>query len=474
MANIKTRDRIQLATTIWIFCVLVLTPIAWTPCQASQEASDNARDAKTSSEYRLAPGDTLSILVFDQAQLSGDFVISVDGQVLLPLAGSVTVAGLKLGEAQQRIQDRFADGILVQPTVNIHVKEYRPIFVTGYVRKPGNYPFIIGGSIKAAVAAAGGLGEPSELPGSVAGSDAIMAEERVRQLETDRLALFVRKARLEAQRDEAAEFVIPQFVGLNADDIAFREAYSSENDAFTRLVGANQSELRVLQQQKPQIDAEIRAVTNDMEKQKDELNAMSDQIEVYQKLFDKGLLRKPEITQLKMQRSLVQAELSRLQAEIAHLKQNAADIDTKQEEVKNSYTRQILGELQTTSERLLDINATLGTARQLRAIRAQKLSLNGEGLNYLFEITRTDSNGLIKINANSDTQLMPGDVIEVQLNIHDTESSPAIDAKFRPEQSIRPHSELPQVDASNSEAPLSTGPVEKRSAFCRLSNRHSC
>src|SRR5262249_47568763 len=133
MANIKALDRIQLATAIRIFCVLVLTLIAWTPCQASQEASDNPRDVKASSEYRLAPGDTLSIIVFDQAQLSGDFVISVDGQVLLPLAGSVTVAGLKLGEAQQRIQDRFADGILVQPTVSIRVTEYRPIFVTGYV-----------------------------------------------------------------------------------------------------------------------------------------------------------------------------------------------------------------------------------------------------------------------------------------------------------------------------------------------------
>src|SRR5262249_49994218 len=148
------------------------------------EASDNPAEVKASnipSEYRLAPGDKLGVLVFEQAQLSGDFVINGDGQVLLPLAGTVTVAGLTLGEAQQLIQKRFADGILVNPTISIRVAEYRPIFVTGYVRKPGNYPFIVGASLKAAIVIAGGLGEPGE-QASVGRSDAIMAEERVRKL----------------------------------------------------------------------------------------------------------------------------------------------------------------------------------------------------------------------------------------------------------------------------------------------------
>jgi polysaccharide export outer membrane protein len=443
MANLKEVDRIQLAIAVRIFRALVLVLIACTPCQASQEVSNSSSEARASDEYRLAPGDTLSILVFDQAQLSGNFVISGDGQVVLPLAGSVAVADLTLGDAQRRIQDRFADGILVHPTVSIRVGKYRPIFVTGYVRKPGNYPFIIGASIKAAVAAAGGPGEPSELPDGVARSDALTAEERVRQLETDRLALLVRKARLEAQRDEAAEFVIPQFVGLNADDVAFRTAYSAENDAFTRLVSAYQNELRVLQQQKPRIDTEIKAVKGDMAKQKDQFNNLSSQIDEYQDIFNRGLLRKPEITQLQIQRSLVQAELSRLQAEISRLEQSGADIDAKTETVKSNYTRQILGELEATSERLGNINATLGTARQLREFRVQKLSLNGEEPNYLFEITRTDSNGLSTFNANTDTQLKPGDVIDVKLNAHQTESSLPIEAELS-------RSLLPKADVLNS------------------------
>src|SRR6516165_3492048 len=117
MANGKAVDRIQLATAVRILCAVVPVLIAWTPCQPIQEVSGSPADVRA-SEYRLAPGDTLSIIVFDQAQLSGNFIISGDGQVLLPLAGSVPVADLTLGDAQQRIQDRFADGILVHPTVS--------------------------------------------------------------------------------------------------------------------------------------------------------------------------------------------------------------------------------------------------------------------------------------------------------------------------------------------------------------------
>ena len=99
-------------------CVMTLVLVSWTPCQASEEGSNNPAHVNASTdsgEYRLAPGDKLSVIVFDQPQLSGDFIINGDGQILLPLAGTVTVAGLTLGEAQQLIQERFADGILVHP-----------------------------------------------------------------------------------------------------------------------------------------------------------------------------------------------------------------------------------------------------------------------------------------------------------------------------------------------------------------------
>ena len=77
--------------------------------------------------------------MFDEPQLSGDFIVDGGGEVLLPLAGSVRISGLTLAEAQELIQKQFADGVLVRPAVSVRIKEYRPIFVTGVVKRPGSY-----------------------------------------------------------------------------------------------------------------------------------------------------------------------------------------------------------------------------------------------------------------------------------------------------------------------------------------------
>ena len=185
--------------------------------------------------YHLAPGDRLAIAVFDEPQLSGDFFIDGGGEVLLPVAGSVKISGLTLAEAQELIQKQFADGVLVRPSVSVRIKGFRPIFVTGDVKRPGSYRFIFGVSVKAAIATAGGVGQAIEQPLTVAVSDFVTAVERVRQLEADQVSLLVRKARLEAQRDERENFVMPLFVGLNARNVDFARVYSAESDIFLRL-----------------------------------------------------------------------------------------------------------------------------------------------------------------------------------------------------------------------------------------------
>jgi polysaccharide export outer membrane protein len=417
-------------------CVMTLVLLSWVPCQASEEG---VRDSvlvnapADSGGYRLGPGDKLNVIVFDQPQLSGDFTVNGDGQILLPLAGGVQVGSLSLAEAQQRIQKQFADGILVHPIVSVRVTEYRPIVVAGYVRKPGNYPFIYGASAKAAIAIAGGVGEPGELPNGGA-SEAIKTKERVRQLETDRLVLVARKARLEAQRDEATDFVMPQLVGLDPSSLELRSLYSDENDIFLRLVAAYQNELKVLQQQRPRIEDEIRAVTDQIAKERDRLNIVNQRINQYLDLVNRGLVRKPELTEMQIQRSLVQAEVSRLQGVIAHLEQNAGELDIKQEEIKANYKRQVLTELQETSRRLLSINAILGTARQISKLAAQKAALGDDEPTYMIIISRTEQSSNVTFNATADTKIEPGDIIEVKANRREPTDSPVTEAGLNPQQ----------------------------------------
>jgi len=372
-------------------------------------APDNAL-----GDYRLAPGDRLTIAVFNDKQLSGDFFIDGGGEVLLPVAGAVRVSGLTLAQAQALIQKQFADGVLVRPAVSVRITEYRPIFVTGAVKRAGSYRFIFGESAKAAIAAAGGLGQAIEQPMTVAVSDFVSAVGRVRQLEADQVSLLVRKARLEAQRDERENFVMPLFVGLSVRNADFEPIYSAENDTFLRLEETYRDQLEALQKQRPRIEAETNAISDQIANQKKRLDIVNSHLADLEPLFSKGIIRKEVLLNQQIEQTLVQSQLSNLEAQVAHLRQTMGELDVKLGDVKATYVRQVLGELQETTQRLREIDTTLGPARKLLDIKADGASEVADEADYLILISRVEQGRIVHFDATSETTLLPGDVVEVK------------------------------------------------------------
>jgi polysaccharide export outer membrane protein len=408
---------------------LALSMATFAPVNPSAQASE-AGDAEAavsgnapglSADYRLSPGDQLTIVVYDQPQLSGEFIVDGGGGVLLPLAGPVNLSGLTLAEAQKQIQDRFADGVLVQPGVSVRIKEYRPIFVTGSVRKPGSYAFMIGGSVKAAIAAAGGEGQRIEQPFNGAVPDFITAEQRVRQLEVDHATLLMRKARLEAQRDGRDNFVMPMLVGFSRRNVEFDRAYSTENDTFTRLAEMYRGQVEALLNQRPRIEAEINAVTNQIAKQKEHLAIVTDHLADLEHLFSKGLLRKEELLNQQIEKSLVEGQVSNLEAQVAHLRQTMGELDVKLVDVKASHLRQTLTEFQDTAQRLREVENSIGPARRLLEVKAQGTGGEVDEPGYSVRISRVRDGGMITFDATDETMLSPGDVVEVKLKRRDSE-----------------------------------------------------
>ena len=395
--------------------------------EASAEDDANpALTANTTGDYHLAPGDNLTIVVFDQPQLSGDFIVDGGGGVLLPLVGSVSVEGLTLPEAQQLIQDRLADGVLVQPAVSVRIKEYRPIFVTGSVRKPGSYNFILGETVKAAIATAGGEGLAIEQSPSVAASDFITAEQHVRQLETDQAILVVRKARLEAQRDGRENFVMPILVGLNGRNVGFDRAYSAENDTFSRLSVAYRRQSEALEAQRPRIETETNAVNDQIARQKEHLDLVNTHLADLQVLYGKGLLRKEVLLNQQIEKALVESQLSYLEAQVAHLRQATGELDFKLGDLKATYERQTLAELQDTSQRLIEIENSIGPAHKILEVKAQEAGSDSDEADHTFFISRVHDGRVVTVEANVDTMLSPGDVVEVKLKRHDSPGLPSV------------------------------------------------
>ena len=91
----------------------------------------------------IGAGDLLEMSVFDTAELSGKLRVSNTGDILLPLVGSLHVAGLKAEEVQNLIRQKLiGGGFLKDPQVTVFIAEYatQNVSVLGEVKNPGIYP----------------------------------------------------------------------------------------------------------------------------------------------------------------------------------------------------------------------------------------------------------------------------------------------------------------------------------------------
>lgn len=141
------------------FGLMALVILCALPLQAlAQEAAPTAAQARPEQvyEYNLGPGDRVRVIVFGEQDLSGEFVVSGEGKVSLPLIGEIQASGATSSVLQTRIADALKQGYLNTPRVNVEVLTFRPFYIFGEVNKPGEYPYVNGMTIERAVAIASG------------------------------------------------------------------------------------------------------------------------------------------------------------------------------------------------------------------------------------------------------------------------------------------------------------------------------
>lgn len=123
----------------------------------TRSTSSNAQTTRAAASYVLGVGDQVKITVFGQPDLSGQFEIDGAGAISMPLIGQLTALGESTPSLEQAITIKLADGFLRDPRVSAEVINYRPFFILGEVRTPGEYPYAAGLSVVNAVASAGGF-----------------------------------------------------------------------------------------------------------------------------------------------------------------------------------------------------------------------------------------------------------------------------------------------------------------------------
>lgn len=95
------------------------------------------------SDYTLQPSDLIHVQVFQEPDLERDVRLSQECTVALPLIGTLDLKGKTVRQAEDLIRTSYDRDFLVNPQVNVMVKEYasKTVTVLGAVNKPGIVDF---------------------------------------------------------------------------------------------------------------------------------------------------------------------------------------------------------------------------------------------------------------------------------------------------------------------------------------------
>jgi polysaccharide export outer membrane protein len=146
-------------TSLWIaiaLCAVLVAP----PVRAA--AAPAAAPVETYQLALLSIGDSVSIQVYGQPDMTTTVYVDEDGAINVPLAGRVPVAGLTTVDAGKAIEMALVTGqYLINPHVTVTVLQShsQKITIVGEVRTPGRYPMESTATVIDMIAMAGGTTE---------------------------------------------------------------------------------------------------------------------------------------------------------------------------------------------------------------------------------------------------------------------------------------------------------------------------
>lgn len=378
----------------------------------------------TAGDYRLGPQDKVRIKIFEWRAsrdeifewkaLNDTFVVGANGNLSLPFAGEIPARGQTPAEVADQIGDRLMEkmGLGRRPDTSVEVVEFRPFFILGEISQPGAFPYRPDLTILQAVSLAGGIkGETSRL--MRLDRELIQGRGEISLIGLERLGLIARKARLEAELNNAETITFPKDLTSLGNDVVARQSMTQEGFIFESRQKAIRTQIQALDDLKGFLEAELVS----LEKQ---LGFLDTQIELIEKelanvtsLVQRGITAAPR--QMELERTRAQMMSQRLNAETGLLRarQEISRTELQKVQLRTSHANEVAGSLRETEAALAAVERRVETALHLLHESETMAPVPTEQVKY--SILRTDDTGTRAIAADETTPVLPGDTIKVEV-----------------------------------------------------------
>jgi len=378
--------------------------------------------------YRVSPNDILQVTVYGQPSLTGLYPVDVDGNIGYPVVGNISVSGLTPPQISEKIA-----GVLSQHipglTVTAVINQYAPVFIVGDVKAPGKYEFRPGMVALQLMALGGGAGK-GEAPAVTAGMQLISAQQEYADLQMQITTTNIRRVRLQAELNGTEfEYDLPDQPGGNKQSASLSQhMLEGEKTLFNVRRNNLAAERQALEAQVSSYGDEITTLQQSMKLHDTEIQLLQENVDSSKSLVDRGLAAKSNLRDMERDLSATRRDALELGSFLARARQNQLAVQQRianLEEVRKSEAATSLQELDLNIARMeLRANAQLQTMAEI-AKSSGNISSSDMRQKLVFTISRNVSGTFEDIVANERTEIKPGDILRVELDMSKLTGSPS-------------------------------------------------
>lgn len=385
-------------------------------------------------DFRLGVSDRVKIKVQEWPDITGEYTVTPDGAVSLPLVGDVNAVGLRLNELAQRISDRLKQRSKgsEQVLTAVEIVQYRPFAIMGDVQKPGQYPYRAGLTVLEAISIAGGYHRP-ELDLLRLGREVVLTSGDINTLNIKLNRLIAHEARLSAVLDRREDIPLPPELVNPKDDPSVSAMIKNEQAALALENEMKRTERAAFESIKSLYQNEIGSLRGQVEALSQEKQSIGTQLNQLRAMAARGLALSP--TMFALERSFAQVSNEQISAETAIVRanENITVAEQRMNQLQQERDRLTSKDLQQTGDEIAETRAKIKTATlllyevQTNAPAEASELLSQDRKRPDFTIFRRDSDTMRQIVADETTLVAPDDIIKIPT----ARSLPIVSSNFK-------------------------------------------
>jgi polysaccharide biosynthesis/export protein len=398
-----------------------------------------------SSEYRIAPGETVEVNIASIHDLTMRAVVQTDGTISLNGVGLIKVGGQTPAAFQNQLEmllptklfrERGADGqintFVIAPTdITSSIVTFRPVYVTGDVLTPGAQPYQPAISARQVVAVAGGY---SQIRGKISSGsvDPLTLQQDYEAVWADFLKSHYHRARLAAEISGLDDFDLRAPAGSPLPAKLAAEIANGELQTLKISIEDSAKEQAFLQAAITAAEAQIDTLTAREKVEAAGEKADEQELAKVTQLFKNGNLTNDRVAEIR--RSLLLTSSRRLGTlvELMKVRSQRAEYQRRIEKDANQNKIALLNDLTGTQILLANQQAKLRAASsrlQLPGAPSSSETAAEDLVRPRLLIMRKIGEDWQQVRAGSETEVLPGDVLEVSLCRDSELNSPSCPAE---------------------------------------------